>query len=128
MRAWDICPRHSTPANHGRCSSASYYTAVALGLMPKMHETIFSGVWTSNELAVVEADGRKLKSPQPTLDDAAKFIAKKAGIKPEQFLATAKSFSVDATCRRADQLVKAYKITARRRSSSTGAISSTCPA
>jgi protein dithiol oxidoreductase (disulfide-forming) len=88
-----------------------YYTAVALGLMPKMHETLFSGVWTSNELAVVEADGRKLKSPQPTLEDAARFIAKKAAIKPDQVLATAKSFSVDANCRRADQLVKAYKIT-----------------
>jgi thiol:disulfide interchange protein DsbA len=88
-----------------------YYTAVALGLMPKMHETIFSGVWTSNELAVVGADGRGLKSPQPTLEDAAKFVAKKAGIKPEQFLATAKSFAVDANCRRADQLSKAYKIT-----------------
>ena len=88
-----------------------YYTAVALNLMPKMHEQIFSGVWTSNELAVVEGNGQRLKSPQPTLEDAAKFIAKKAGIKPEQFLATAESFSVDANCRRADQLVKAYKIT-----------------
>jgi protein dithiol oxidoreductase (disulfide-forming) len=88
-----------------------YYTAIALGLMPKMHETIFSGVWTSKELAVVGADERQLKSPQPTIDDAAKFVAKKAGIKPEQFVAAAKSFSVDANCRRADQLVKAYKIT-----------------
>ena len=88
----------------------AYYAAQALGLMPKMHEAIFSGVWTSNELAVVEADGRKLKSPQPTIEDAAKFVAKKAGIKPEQFVAAAKSFSVDANCRRADQLVKAYRI------------------
>jgi protein dithiol oxidoreductase (disulfide-forming) len=87
-----------------------YYTAVALGLMPKMHDAIYSGVWTSKELAVVDADGRKLKSPQPTLEDAARFFQKKAGIKPEQFLATAKSFSVDANCRRADALVKAYKI------------------
>ena len=87
-----------------------YYTAVALGLMPKMHEAVFSGVWTSNELAVTEAGGQRLKSPQPTLDDAAKFFAKKAGIKPEQFLATAKSFGVDANCRRADQLVKTYRV------------------
>jgi protein dithiol oxidoreductase (disulfide-forming) len=87
-----------------------YYTAVALGLMPKMHDAMYSAVWTSKELAVVEADERRLKSPQPTLEDAAKVFAKKAGIKPEQFLATAKSFAVDANCRRADQLVKAYKI------------------
>lgn len=87
-----------------------YYTASALGLIPKMHNTVYAGVWSSNELAVVEPDGRRLKSPQPTLDDAARFFAKKAGIKPEQFLATAKSFSVEAQCRRADQLVKLYKV------------------
>ncbi|HET9445381.1 MAG TPA: hypothetical protein VFO35_03935, partial [Steroidobacteraceae bacterium] len=33
-----------------------------------------------------------------------------AGIKPEQFLATAKSFSVEANCRRADQLVKQWRV------------------
>jgi thiol:disulfide interchange protein DsbA len=87
-----------------------YYTAVALDLIPKMHDAVYSAVWTSKELAVTEADGRRLKSPQPTLEDAAKVFQKKAGIKPEQFLATAKSFSVDANCRRADQLVKAYRI------------------
>jgi thiol:disulfide interchange protein DsbA len=87
-----------------------YYTAVALDLIPKMHNAVYSGVWTSKELAVTEPDGRRLKSPQPTLEDAARFFQKKAGIKPEQFLATAKSFAVEANCRRADQLVKAYRI------------------
>jgi protein dithiol oxidoreductase (disulfide-forming) len=87
-----------------------YYTASALGQIPKLHDAVYSAVWTSNELAVTEPDGRRLKSPQPTLDDAAKFFAKKAGIKPEQFVATAKSFSVEAQCRRADQLVKLYKV------------------
>ncbi len=87
-----------------------YYTLAALGQIPKLHDTVYSGVWTSKELSVTDEDGRGLRSPQPTLEDAAKFFAKKAGIKPEQFLATAKSFSVEANCRRADQLVKAYKI------------------
>jgi protein dithiol oxidoreductase (disulfide-forming) len=87
-----------------------YYTAAALDLIPKMHDAVYSAVWTSKELAVTEADGRRLKSPQPTLEDAARFFEKKAGIKPEQFLATAKSFAVEANCRRADQLVKAYRI------------------
>jgi thiol:disulfide interchange protein DsbA len=87
-----------------------YYTAVALGVLPKMHDAVYSAVWSSNELAVVDADGRRLKSPQPTLEDAAKVFAKRAGIKPEQFLATAKSFAVEANCRRADQLVKHYRV------------------
>ena len=51
-----------------------YYTAAALGLIPKMHDAVYSAVWTSKELAVVEADGRRLKSPQPTLEDAAKVL------------------------------------------------------
>ncbi|HEY7643309.1 MAG TPA: thiol:disulfide interchange protein DsbA/DsbL [Steroidobacteraceae bacterium] len=85
-----------------------YYTAAALNQIPKMHDAIYSAVWTSKELAVT--DGQRLKSPQPTLEDAARFFQKKAGIKPEQFMATAKSFAVDANCRRADALVKAYKV------------------
>jgi protein dithiol oxidoreductase (disulfide-forming) len=87
-----------------------YYTAAALNLLPKMHDAVYSGVWSSGELAVVDASGRGLKSPQPTLEDAADFFAKKAGIKREQFLATAKSFSVETNCRRADQLVKHYRV------------------
>lgn len=87
-----------------------YYTAAALGLLPKMHDAVYSAVWSTNELAVVDADGRRLKSPQPTLEDAAKFFAKRAGVKPERFLATAKSFSVEANCRRADQLVKQWRV------------------
>lgn len=87
-----------------------YYTLAALDQIPKMHNAVYSAIWTSKELAVTD-DGQRLKSPQPTIEDAARFFEKKAGIKAEQFLATAKSFSVDANCRRADQLVKAYQIT-----------------
>jgi thiol:disulfide interchange protein DsbA len=87
-----------------------YYTLAALDQIPKMHNAVYSAVWTSKELAVTDPDGRRLKSPQPTLEDAATYFQKKAGIKREQFLATAKSFAVDANCRRADQLVKAYRI------------------
>jgi len=87
-----------------------YYALAALGQIPKLHDAVYSGVWTSKEISVVDDSGRGLKSPQPTLEDAAKFLAKKGGIKPEQFLATAKSFAVEANCRRADQLVKAYRV------------------
>jgi len=87
-----------------------YYTLAALDQIPKQHNAVYSAVWTSKELAVTDPGGQRLKSPQPTIEDAARFFEKKAGIKQEQFLATAKSFSVDANCRRADQLVKAYRI------------------
>ena len=87
-----------------------YYTLAALDQIPKQHDAVYSAVWTSKELAVTDPDGRRLKSPQPTIEDAARFFEKKAGIKADQFLATAKSFSVDANCRRASTLVAAYKI------------------
>jgi thiol:disulfide interchange protein DsbA len=87
-----------------------YYTLAALDQIPRQHNAVYSAVWTSKELAVTDPGGQRLKSPQPTIEDAARFFEKKAGIKQAQFLATAKSFSVDANCRRADQLVKAYRI------------------
>ena len=87
-----------------------YYTLAALDQIPRQHNAVYSAVWTSKELAVTDPGGQRLKSPQPTIEDAAAFFEKKAGIKQAQFLATAKSFSVDANCRRADQLVKAYRI------------------
>jgi protein dithiol oxidoreductase (disulfide-forming) len=87
-----------------------YYTLAALDQIPKQHNAVYSAIWTSKELAVTDPGGQRLKSPQPTIEDAAAFFEKKAGIKQAQFLATAKSFSVDANCRRADQLVKAYRI------------------
>lgn len=51
-----------------------------------------------------------LKNPLPTIEDAAKFYARVTGVKAETFLATAKSFGVEASMRRADMLMRAYKV------------------
>lgn len=87
----------------------AFLTAQALGIADRTHQAIFDAVWKTGELAVVNPNGR-LKSPQPTLEDAAKCYARLTGVKPEVFLATARSFSVETRVKASDAQVKAMQI------------------
>lgn len=87
----------------------AYYTAEALGIADKSHDAMFDAVWKSQELPIMNADGRTLKQPQPTIEDAAKVYAK-FGVKAEDFVATAKSFSINAKMKRADAFLKSAGI------------------
>jgi thiol:disulfide interchange protein DsbA len=85
----------------------AYYTAQALGIADKAHDAMFEAVWKPNApLATMNADGRTLKNPQPTIEDAAKFYAQ-FGVKAEDFVATANSFAINAKMKRADAFLKA---------------------
>jgi thiol:disulfide interchange protein DsbA len=48
--------------------------------------------------------------PAPSIEDAARFYARVAGVKPETFIATANSFGVDVKIRQADQLIRAAQV------------------
>lgn len=87
-----------------------FYTAQALDLMPKMHDSVFKAVWESRELAVLDSTDRVLKNPQPSIEDAADFFERKAKVKKQTFLDTARSFAVEMKMRRADTLMKAYQV------------------
>lgn len=87
-----------------------FYTAQALDLVPKMHDKVFKAVWESRELAVLDPTNRKLMKPQPTIENAADFFQRSAGVNKRTFLDTARSFSVEAKMRKADALVKAYEV------------------
>jgi thiol:disulfide interchange protein DsbA len=84
----------------------AYYTAQLLGVDKRTHDQMFDAVWKTGELAVVDPGTQRIKSPAPTLQDAAKFYARVAGVKPETFLSTASSFGVDTKTRQADQYIK----------------------
>jgi thiol:disulfide interchange protein DsbA len=85
----------------------AYYTAQTLGIADKSHDAMFDAVWKPNApLATMNADGRSLKKPQPTIEDAAKVYAQ-YGVKPEDFVATANSFAINAKMKRADAYLKA---------------------
>jgi thiol:disulfide interchange protein DsbA len=87
----------------------AYLTAQALGIADRTHQAMFDAVWKTGELAVVNPTGR-VKSPQPTLEDAARCYARLTGVKPEVFLATARSFSVETRVKASDAQVKAMQV------------------
>jgi thiol:disulfide interchange protein DsbA len=86
----------------------AYLTAQTLGIADRTHEAMYDAVWTTGELATT--DGSTLKSPLPTIEDAARFYQKQAGVPAAKFLETAKSFGVDTQVRHDEDLMRAYAI------------------
>jgi thiol:disulfide interchange protein DsbA len=88
----------------------AYYTAQLLDIDKKNHDAMFDAVWKTGELAVFDPRTQRIKVPPPGIEDAARFYARVAGVKPEAFVATAASFGVDVKMRQADQLIRAAQI------------------
>jgi len=86
----------------------AYVTAQALGVADRTHEAMFDAVWTTGELATTE--GSSLKSRMPTIEDAARFYQKQAGVPVAKFLDASKSFGVDTQVRHDEDLMKDYGI------------------
>ena len=53
----------------------AYVTAQTLGIADRTHEAMYDAVWTTGELATTDRWGT-LKSPLPTIEDAARFYQK----------------------------------------------------
>jgi protein dithiol oxidoreductase (disulfide-forming) len=87
----------------------AYVTAQTLGIADRSHEAMYDAVWTTGELATTDG-GNTLKSRMPTIEDAARFYQKQAGVPAAKFLETAKSFGVDTQVRHDEDLMKAYGI------------------
>jgi len=83
----------------------AYLTAVALGVAEKSHTAMFDAVWKKRTLAIMSEDSRSLKKPQPSIEDAAQFYAQ-FGVKPEDFVATANSFTINTRMKQADAYIK----------------------
>jgi thiol:disulfide interchange protein DsbA len=88
----------------------AYFTAQALGIADRTHQAIFDAVWKSGELAVADPTTRRLRSPLPSIADAAKCYERLTGVKADTFLATARSFSVDLKMRSADAQIIAMQV------------------
>ena len=88
----------------------AYYAAQALGVERKTHDAVFDAVWKTGELAVIDVSTQRIKSPAPTIEDAARWYAKTAGIKADVFVSTANSFGVDTRTRQADQFIRAAQV------------------
>jgi thiol:disulfide interchange protein DsbA len=87
----------------------AYFAADALGIVNKTHDAMFNAVWNTGELAVSDPITHQLKRPLPSIEDIAGFYERTAGVKPETFLATAKSFGVDTKMKMADAQIYAMQ-------------------
>jgi thiol:disulfide interchange protein DsbA len=88
----------------------AYFAAQALGISARTHQAIFDAVWKTGELGIADPVSGRLKVPQPSIEDAAKCYQRLTGVKPEVFLSTARSFSVDLKMRAADAQVVAMQV------------------
>jgi protein dithiol oxidoreductase (disulfide-forming) len=88
----------------------AYLTAQALGVADKAHEAMFDAVWKTGELAIIDPASQRIKSPAPSIADAAKFYARETGVPAASFLNMAKSMSVDMKIKTVDELMIQYRI------------------
>lgn len=88
----------------------AYLTAQSLGIADKAHEEMFTAIWSTGELGILERDGRTLKRALPSIEDAAQFYQRVTGVKAADFVNASKSFSVDMKMKQADAQVIAMKV------------------
>ena len=88
----------------------AYVTAQILGVDQQTHDAMFDAVWKTGELGITDPASGSIKSHLPTIEDAARFYERSAGVPAAKFLSTAKSFSVDTKVRAAEDLIVAYRV------------------
>jgi thiol:disulfide interchange protein DsbA len=88
----------------------AFFAAQALGVEKRTHDAMFDAVWKTGELSVVDPGSNRLRSPAPSIEDAANWYAKTAGVKADAFVSTAKSFGVDTKIRQADQYIRSAQV------------------
>ena len=88
----------------------AYFAAQALGIAERTHQLMFDAVWKSGELATTDSQTHRLKNPQPSIEQAARAYARWTGVKAEDFVAMANSFTVDGKARAADEQILAMQV------------------
>jgi protein dithiol oxidoreductase (disulfide-forming) len=88
----------------------AFYAAQALGIDRKNHDAMFDAIWKTGELAVVEPGTERLRVPPPSIQDAANWYARNAGVTAQTFVNTANSFGVDTKTRQADEFVRKTQV------------------
>jgi len=104
--AMNYVPASFKPDEDWPMFQRAYFAAKALGIAEKSHDAMFDAVWKNDELATFDKATNRYKQPQPTIEDAAKFYAK-FGVKAEDFVATANSFTINTRMKQADAYIKA---------------------
>jgi thiol:disulfide interchange protein DsbA len=105
----DYVPASFNPSEDWPMFQLAYETALTFGVAEQTHDAVFDAVWTTGELATTDSSGG-LKSHMPTIEDAARFYEKHAGIPAAKFIATSKSFGVDSQVRIDEEKIKQYGV------------------
>lgn len=103
-------PASFIPSEDWPMFQRAYFTAQALGIADSTNQKMYDAVWKSGELATTDPQTNRLKSPLPTIEDAARLYARWTGVKPQDFLAMAHSFAVDMKMRGADSQILAMQV------------------
>ena len=103
-------PASFNPAEDWPMFQRAYYAAEALGVADKAHDAMFEAVWSGGELAISDPASHRLRDPLPTIEDAARFYSKRTGVKAADFVAVAKSFTVEMKMKEADKFVRSYQV------------------
>jgi protein dithiol oxidoreductase (disulfide-forming) len=105
----DYVPASFNQAEDWPMFQLAYETARTFGVAEQAHDAMFDAVWTTGELATTDTSGG-LKSHMPTIEDAARFYEKHAGIPAAKFVAASKSFGVDSQVRVDEEKLKQYAV------------------
>lgn len=98
------------PAEAWPMFQRAWYTAQTMQIGEANHHQMFTAVWESQEVALLDQKTGMVRKPLPTIEEASRFYARVGKVNAADFLKTAASPAVDAAVKRADQLVAAWKI------------------
>jgi thiol:disulfide interchange protein DsbA len=88
----------------------AYLTAKAMGIADANHLAMFQAIWQTGEIPLIDQQASRPVRPLPDITAAAKFYAKHAGIKAEDFVARSAQPDIDEQMRQSDKLIAAYGI------------------
>jgi thiol:disulfide interchange protein DsbA len=103
-------PASFQPAEDWPMFQLAYLTAQTLGIADEWHDAMFDAVWKTGELAIMDPATDRIKSPLPTIEDAARFYNRHSGVPVDKFVATSKSFAVDVKVRSAEDAIKQFRV------------------
>ncbi|MGH8114055.1 MAG: thiol:disulfide interchange protein DsbA/DsbL [Rhodanobacteraceae bacterium] len=110
----NFVPAAFNPTEDWPVLQRAYFTAKALGVDTKQsHDAMFQAIWGPNgPLATYDPTTQRPKAManMPKIQDIAKFYAK-FGAKPDEFVATSNSFSINLQMKRADQQIITWGVT-----------------
>jgi thiol:disulfide interchange protein DsbA len=88
----------------------AYRTAQTLGVADLAHGDMFDAVWRTGELSTTDFSTGSLKPNMPTIEDAASFYERRAGVPVSKFLSTARSFDLATQVKRDQELIQTYGV------------------